>query len=181
MQPTVWHMRLVVGTSVVYPGHGVGRIVTRQKRLDRGAMRDVVVLELSDGLLVTLPLARARELLRPPLSQTDLCQVRETLGLVPPPNEDGWMKRRKDTELKLTQGDPIGLAEVVRDGALRERRALAKPRGSILSASERALNTRARRLLTGEIGLAIDVEPAEADAWINEHLNPSAVPTVGQG
>lgn len=159
-------MRLAVGTSVVYPGHGVGRILTRQK--------DEVVLELSNGLRVTLPIERARGLLRPPLAQTDLCQVQETLRLVPPPNEDNWAKRKKDTELKLTHGDPIGLAEVVRDGALRERRLLARQSGSFLSASERSLNTRARRLLTGEIGLANDLEPAEAEAWIDEQLNQSA-------
>jgi RNA polymerase-interacting CarD/CdnL/TRCF family regulator len=166
-------MRLTVGTIVVYPGHGAGRILTREKQLDRGAVRDVVVLELSHGLLVTLPLERARGLLRPPLSQTDLRRVQETLRLAPPPSEDGWLKRRKDTQLKLAHGGPIELAEVVRDGALRKRTLLTKQPGSFLSASERALNTRARQLLTSEIGLANDLEPAEADAWINEQLNPT--------
>ena len=135
-------------------------------------MRDVVVLELSDGLLVTLPLELARGLLRPPLSETDLLLVQETLRLAPPLSEDSWLKRTKDTKLKLTRGDPIGLAEVVRDGALRQRRLLAKKGGAFLSSSERALYTRARRLLAGEVGLANELDPAEAEAWITEQLDP---------
>lgn len=137
-------------------------------------MRDVVVLELCEGLLVTLPVELARRLLRPPLSQADLCRVQETLRLAPPPCEDGWLKRRKDAQLKLTHGSPVELAEVVRDSALREQRLLASKGGAFLSTSERALYTRARRLLAGEIGLANDLEPAEADAWINEQLDPTS-------
>lgn len=166
--------RLRVGAVVVHPGHGAGRILAREKRQDRGAVRNVVVLELCDGLLVTLPVELARRVLRSPLSQADLFRVQETLRLAPLPSEDGWLKRRRDTQLKLTRGSPIELAEVVRDGALRQQRLLASKRGAFLSASERALYTRARRLLAGEIGLVNDLEPAEADAWIDEQLDPTS-------
>ena len=76
--------------------------------------------------------------------------------------------------MKLSGGDPLGLAEVVRDGALRERRLIAKRTGSQLSPSERDLYMRARRLLSGAIGLAHGLEPAEADAWIEEQLAATA-------
>jgi RNA polymerase-interacting CarD/CdnL/TRCF family regulator len=72
--------------------------------------------------------------------------------------------------VKLAGGDPLGLAEVVRDSALRARRLIAKHNGSQLSPSERDLYMRARRLLSGEIGLAHGLEPLEADAWIDEQL-----------
>jgi RNA polymerase-interacting CarD/CdnL/TRCF family regulator len=67
-------------------------------------------------------------------------------------------------------GDPLGLAEVVRDGARRQRRLIAKRNGSQLSPSERDLYIRARKLLSGEIGVVQGLEPAEADAWIEEQL-----------
>ncbi len=139
-----------------------------------GAAQEVLVLELADGLSVTLPLGRARELLRPLLSKADLRRVQATLREEHTLSEDVWPKRRKDTQAKLKDGDPLGLAEVVRDCARRELRLRAKHTGSQLSPSERALYLRARRLLTGEIGLARGLEPAEADAWIEEQLATTA-------
>jgi CarD family transcriptional regulator len=167
-------VRLAVGVAVVYPAYGVGHVVAREKRMVQGAMREVLVLDLADGLSVTLPVERARGLLRPLLSETELRGVQETLRQDHTPSEDVWLKRRKDTQIKLAGGDPLGLAEVVRDGAHRERRLMAKRNGSQLSPGERDLYVRARRLLSGEIGLAHGLEPVEADAWIQEQLAPAA-------
>jgi CarD family transcriptional regulator len=163
-------VRFGVGDVVVYPTHGVGHVVARERRMVQGAMQEVVVLELADGLSVTLPIERARNLLRPLLSKTDLRRVQERLREDHTFSEDVWLKRRKDTQVKLAGGDPLGLAEVVRDGALRERRLIAKGNGPQLSPSERDLYMRARRLLSGEIGLAQGLEPVEADAWIEQQF-----------
>jgi RNA polymerase-interacting CarD/CdnL/TRCF family regulator len=46
----------------------------------------------------------------------------------------------------------------------------AKRTASQLSPGERTLYLRARRLLSGEIGLARGLEPDEADAWIENQL-----------
>ncbi len=167
-------VRLVVGDAVVYRAHGAGHVAARETRLVLGAEQETLVLELADGLSVTLPLERARELLRPPLSEGDLRRVQKTLREDHTLSEDVWPKRRKDTQAKLKGGDPFGLAEVVCDGARREQRLSAKHTASQLSPSERDLYKRARRLLSAEIGLARDLEPAEADAWIEEQL---AAPT----
>jgi RNA polymerase-interacting CarD/CdnL/TRCF family regulator len=64
---------------VVYGAHGVGHIVARERRMVLGAVQEVLVLELAEGLSVTLPAGRARELLRPLLSEGDLRRVQETL------------------------------------------------------------------------------------------------------
>jgi CarD family transcriptional regulator len=163
-------VKLAVGDAVVYPGYGVGRVLAREQRMVQGAMEEVLVLGLPEGLSVTLPVQRARGLLRPLLSETDLGRVQEALREVHAPSDDRWLKRRKETQLKLTGGDPLELAEVVRDGALRERRLIARHNGSQLSPGERDLYKRARRLLSGEIGLAHGLDPVEADAWIEEQL-----------
>ena len=167
-------MRLAVGDVVVYAAHGVGHVVVRERRVVLGAIEEIVVLELADGLSVTLPVERARALLRPLLSEADLRRVQETLREDDTLSDDVWLKRRKDTQVKVAGGDPLGLAEVVRDGARRERRLIAKRTGSQLSPSERDLYIRARRLLSDEIGVAHGLEPAEADAWIEEQLAPTA-------
>jgi len=167
-------VRLAVGDVVVYAGHGVGAVVAREGRMVQGAVREVLVLDLADGLTVTLPVERARNVLRPLLSEADLCRVQAALSEDHTLSEDVWLKRRKDTQVKLAGGDPLGLAEVVRDGALRERRLIAKRNGSQLSPGEKGLYLRARRLLSGEIGLAHGLEPVEADAWIEEQLAAAA-------
>lgn len=167
-------MRLAVGDVVVYPSHGVGRVVAREQRMVLDDVREVVVLDLVDGLSVTLPVAHARKVLRPLLSEADLRLVQKTLSANHPPSEEAWLKRRKQAQEKMAGGDPLGLAEVVRDGALRERRLRAKGNGSLLSAGERAIYTKARRLLSGEIGLASGLEPVEADAWIDRQLGTPA-------
>jgi CarD family transcriptional regulator len=167
-------VRLRVGDVVVYAAHGVGHVVAREKRVVLGGMQEILVLELADGLSVTLPIERARELLRPLLTEADLRRVQKMLREDHTPSEDVWLKRRRDTQGKVVGGDPLGLAEVVRDGALRERRLIAKRTGSQLSPNERDLYMRARRLLSGEIGLAHGLEPAEADAWIEEQLAATA-------
>ena len=155
----------------MYGAHGVGRVASREKRLVLGAAQEILVLELADGLSVTLPIERARELLRPLLGKADLRLVQETLREDHTLSEDVWLKRRKDTQVKVAGGDPLGLAEVVRDCVRRQQRLIGKRTGSQLSPSERDLYRRARRLLSGEIGLARGLEPAEADAWIEEQLD----------
>lgn len=167
-------MRLAVGDVVVYPSHGGGSVVAREQRLVLGDLREVVVLDLVDGLTVTLPVEQARKVLRPLLSEADLQLVQKTLRENQPPSHETWLKRRKDAEVKMAGGDPLGLAEVVRDGALRQRRLRAKGNGSLLSAGERAIYVKARRLLSGEIGLANGLEPVEADAWIDLQLDAAA-------
>jgi CarD family transcriptional regulator len=171
-------VRLTVGDVVVYPAHGVGRVVARERR--PGTAQEILVLELADGLSVTLPVERARELLRPLLSEADLDRVQRTLREQHTRTEDAWLKRRKDTKLKLAGGDPLGLAEVVRDGALRQQKLLARRTGSQLSPSERDLYTRARRLLSAEIGLVRGLELAAADAWIEEQLGGQDANRVGR-
>ncbi len=65
------------------------------------------------------------------------------------------------------------LAEVIRDSARREWTLPAKGTKSQLSPGERALFVKARELLSNEIALVRGVEPAEANAWIDEQLTPT--------
>ena len=168
-------MRLAVGEVVVYAAYGVGRIVAREKRVSVGAEKEIVVLELAQGLTVTLPLERAYRQLRPPVDEADMRRVQQTLREAGTLSSDVWLKRRRAVQAKLKGGDPVELAEVVRDGAQRVRAMAVRPSKSQaqLSTGERDLYVRARQLLAEEIRVVRGVEKADADAWIEEQLRPT--------
>lgn len=163
-------MKLAVGDVVVYGTHGIGRIAAREQKVVLGATQEVIVLELADGLTVTLPLARAQEQLRPLASEADMDRVRKTLREDRVLSNDPWLSRRRDTLAKLTGGDPVELAEIVGDGAQRERARRAKGDKPQLSTGEREIFVKARNLLAGEIARARGIQQAEADGWIDDQL-----------
>jgi CarD family transcriptional regulator, regulator of rRNA transcription len=163
-------VRLAVGDMVVYASHGAGHVAARERRIVLGTPQEVIVLALAGGLSVELPMERAHELLRPLASEADMSRVQKTLGADDAANRDSWLKRRRDSQAKLTGGDPIELAEIIRDSANRESTLPAKTQ---LSPGERDLFVKARQLLSTEIALARGVEPAEANAWIDEQLTRS--------
>jgi CarD family transcriptional regulator len=163
-------MKLEVGDRVVYGNHGVGRIVARRVQDVLGRAQEVVVVELDDELTVTLPVDRAQSQLRPLVSGADLKRVREALRGDVELSTDNWLSRRNETLKKLTAGSPVALAEIVSEGAQRERSRRDQGARSQLSPAEKEVFGKARSLLSGEIALALDLEPAAAEGWIDRHL-----------
>jgi CarD family transcriptional regulator len=159
-------VKFEVGDLVVYGTHGIGRIIARKN----GASGDLVVIAFEDGLTVTLPLERARQILRPLADEAELVRVRDALRNDPELSVAPWLARRRETLEKLTEGNLVQLAEIVSEGVRRERMRLAKGNKSPLSTGEKELFNRARRLLSEEIAQALDLEQSAADGWINEQL-----------
>lgn len=163
-------MRLAVDDLVVYGNHGIGRVAARRKQEMLGERQEVVVIEL-EQLTVTLPLTLARTQLRPLADKADLRRVGVALRDDEELNTRNWLSRRRDTLEKLIGGTPVELAQIISEGAQRER--LRSSRGGTkgqLSLSERQLYTKARLLLANEVALALDIQPAAADTWIDGHL-----------
>jgi RNA polymerase-interacting CarD/CdnL/TRCF family regulator len=127
-------VRLAVGDMVVYASHGAGHVAARERRVVLGKQQEMIVLALAGGLSVELPMERAHELLRPLASEADMSRVQRTLGADHAASGDPWLKRRRESQAKLTGGDPIELAEIIRDSAHRESTLRAK---SQLSPGER--------------------------------------------
>jgi CarD family transcriptional regulator len=160
---------LAVGDRVVYASHGVGQVTVRETRETVDADAEVVVVELREGLSVTLPLERALEYLRPVSSEVEIVGVQNVLrGSVPP--EQPWRSRLRGALEKVAVGDVVSLAEVVRDVAWREHELKERGNGSVLSLAERNLYRKARCLLADEIGMSRGVDSTEADAWIDRQL-----------
>ena len=163
-------VELAVGDLVVYGNHGIGRVAARRKQEMLGERQEVVVIEL-EQLTVTLPLTLARTQLRPLADKADLRRVGVALRDDEELNTRNWLSRRRDTLEKLIGGTPVELAQIISEGAQRER--LRSSRGGTkgqLSLSERQLYTKARLLLANEVALALDIQPAAADTWIDGHL-----------
>jgi RNA polymerase-interacting CarD/CdnL/TRCF family regulator len=163
-------MRLDVGDVVVYGCHGVGRVAAS----DGGAAEQtILVLEFEAGLRVSLPVARARESLRPLSNQRELAQVERTLRADATPDQEQWSQRFRATREKLTEGHATGLAEIVRDSIHRQRR-----RGAVASPAEQELYLKARRLLASEIGASRGIDQLDADDWITEQIEQSDGPVA---
>ena len=153
---------------VVYSAYGVGRVATRETQVGSG--QEVIVLELADGLRVSLPIDRANEQLRSLASEADLERVQETLRHERTVSTGPWLSRQRESRAKLTSGDPVDLAEIVRDGASRQELLTAKGAKAQLSEGERRLFAKARQLLADEIA-QVRGQPADAaDDWIGEQL-----------
>ena len=163
-------MKLAVGDVVVYGNHGVGFIAARKTQAILGTKQEVVVVQLEGDLTVTLPLELARGHLRPPASEADIRRVGEALREDGELSSDPWLSRRTRTLEKLTGANPVQLAEIVSEGAQRERLRLAKGSKPQLSSGEREIFTKARKLLSVEVAFALGMQPAAADGWIDEQL-----------
>jgi len=160
-------VKLAVGDVVVYGAHGAGTVETRETRSVHGELQTTVVVALAGGLRVHLPLALAQEQLRALVDEAGLASVEQVLRDAPTRSGESWLKRRREALAKL--GDTIGLAEVIRDGHIRET-APARGLGSGLAPSEHELVRRARGLLTSEIALARNVPVADAEDWLDRQL-----------
>jgi RNA polymerase-interacting CarD/CdnL/TRCF family regulator len=162
---------LVVGDVVVYASHGIGCVEAR--RTGGGHLPEVVVLAFESGLRVTLPVARARGVLRSLSGERELEDVRRTLRADPAPSIEPWSRRFRSTREKVTGGEVTNLAEVVRDGLQRERQLVAGGRATA-APSERGLYLQARKLLAAEIALSRGIDEVEADVWIVEQIDGQA-------
>ena len=166
-------MQLAVGDVVVYPAYGVGRIVAREQRRGDGSKVDVVVIEFVDDLTVSLPLERAKDQLRLPVSEADLRQVQAVLREERAVSTAPWLTRQRESHAKLADGDPVSLAEIVRDGATRQQLLTLKGAKTQLSDGEKRLFGKARQLLAREIAHVRGLATNDADDWIGRQLGHS--------
>eukprot|EP01026_Neomeris_dumetosa_P052610 TRINITY_DN46647_c0_g1_i4.p2 TRINITY_DN46647_c0_g1~~TRINITY_DN46647_c0_g1_i4.p2 ORF type:complete len:169 (+),score=11.83 TRINITY_DN46647_c0_g1_i4:519-1025(+) len=105
------------GEFVVYPTHGVGKIVGVEAQEIAGHTLKVIVIDFEkDRMTLRVPTAKARTSGLRPLSNKKQMQaaltklrgrsrVRRTM----------WSRRAQEYEAKINSGDPVSIAEVVRD------------------------------------------------------------------
>ena len=102
---------------VVYPAHGVGRIVSIEEQDIAGLTIEVFVISFDkDKLKVSVPTHKATEVGMRSLSTPDVVsQAMKTLRGKAKVKRAMWSRRAQEYEQKIHSGDLISIAEVVRD------------------------------------------------------------------
>jgi len=150
-------MAFKVGDHVVYPHHGAAVIERKEKKKVFGEEAEYLVLRMAHGdLMLSVPADKAEEVgMRPPISKEDVEELFQVLAKRDVREPSNWSRRFKNHQEKLKTGDVYQVAEVVRNLSLRE-----SAKG--LSAGEKAMLERARRILVSELSIAMKVTEDEA-------------------
>ena len=106
-----------IGEVVVYPKHGVGEI-NRIETMEVSSIKTkfyVVKMEQAK-LTIRVPLEKQDEVgLRKISSKKTVDEVFKVLKLKPKIRRIMWSRRAQEYETKIFSGDPVKIAEVVRD------------------------------------------------------------------
>ena len=154
-----------VGDKVVYPHHGAGTVVKKEKREVLGEKREYLTIKiLHNDMTVNVPAENAEKVgLRKVIGEDMVKVVVKALtggGTQMPKN---WNRRFKHNRDKMKTGDILELAEVVRNLSLRDRE-----KG--LSTGEKQMFVKAKKILASELMYAKDMDEEEAAAWLDDVL-----------
>ncbi|MBL8674889.1 MAG: CarD family transcriptional regulator [Rhodospirillales bacterium] len=105
------------GDFVVYPAHGVGRVVDIEAMKIAGTTIDVFVMSFEqDRMTLRVPVAKAKfSGLRKLSSRKIMDSALTTLKGRGRISRAMWNRRAQEYEAKINSGDPVSIAEVVRD------------------------------------------------------------------
>ena len=105
------------GDHIVYPAHGVGRVMGVEKQSVAGIDLDVFVISFEqDKMTLRVPTAKARSCgMRPLASAAVVTEALKTLQGRARIKRTMWSRRAQEYEAKINSGDLISIAEVVRD------------------------------------------------------------------
>jgi CarD family transcriptional regulator len=162
-----------VGDKVVYPHHGAGTVVKREKREVLGEKREYLTIKiLHNDMTVNVPADNAERVgLRKVIDEEAVKKVVKYLtsgGTEMPKN---WNRRFKHNRDKMKTGDIYELAEVVRNLALRDGE-----KG--LSTGEKQMYVKAKKILASELMYAKTMSEEEALEWLEETLTEGAKPKL---
>jgi CarD family transcriptional regulator len=102
---------------VVYPAHGVGKIVSIEEQMIAGLTLELFVISFEkDKMTLRVPTNRATEIGMRSLSSPDIVtKALETLKGKARVKRAMWSRRAQEYEQKINSGDLLSIAEVVRD------------------------------------------------------------------
>lgn len=156
------------GEQIVYPAHGVGKIVRLEHQEVAGAKLELyVVFFEKDKMTLRVPVPKAkavgmRKLANDETLDRALTIVRGRARV----KRTMWSRRAQEYEAKINSGDLLSIAEVVRDLFRSE----AQPEQSY---SERQLYEAALDRMTREIAAVAKISETEAVQKIEENLAKS--------
>ena len=154
-----------VGDKVVYPHHGAGKVLKKEKQEMIGEVREYLTIKiLHNDMTVMVPSDSAgraglRRVIGEPEVERVLAVLRDDMSQMP----KNWNRRFKHNRDKMKTGDIFELAEVVRNLAIRDFQ-----KG--LSTGEKQMFTRAKKILASELMYALDMEEKDAEDYLDDLL-----------
>ena len=158
-------MKFKKGDTVIYPQHGACIVHGIKRMRAFGSVQEYLILKtVINEMTLSVPTAMVSTVgVRPPVSKSELEDLRSVLSKADPRVPANWSRRFKNHQEKLKSGDVYQVAEVVRNLAARDR-------DSALSAAEKTMYDRARINLISEISPALKVSPEAAEVWLDNAL-----------
>jgi CarD family transcriptional regulator len=158
-----------VGDYVVYPKHGVGRVVELQSTDIAGMQLELYVLRFEkEKMTLRVPTNKAESVgMRKLSSDKTMAEAMATLKGKPKVKRTMWSRRAQEYEAKINSGDLVSIAEVTRDLF----RADDQPEQSY---SERQIFEAASSRLARELAAVEQVDEPAALEKILEILNKAA-------
>jgi CarD family transcriptional regulator len=157
-----------VGDNVVYPHHGAGKVLKKEKKEIFGEKREYLTIKiLHNDMTVMVPCDSAGKAgLRRVIDEPTVKKVLKVLADDVSEMPKNWNRRFKHNRDKIKTGDIYELAEVVRNLAIREAE-----KG--LSTGEKQMFTRAKKILASELMYALEMEEDQAEDHLDGLLSRS--------
>jgi len=158
-------MAFEIGETVVYPHHGAAFIEDISTKTIRGEEKLYLTLRVMQGdLVIQVPADKVEDVgVRDVSNDSQLEKVFSVLRADQVEEPSNWSRRYKANSEKLTSGDVVKVAEVVRDLTRRDS-------GRGLSAGEKRMLSQARQILGSEVALAKDVSEEGALELLDQIL-----------
>ena len=156
----------VTGEYVVYPAHGVGKIADVTKQTVAGTELELIVVNFDkDKMTLRVPMAKAATAgLRKISSAETIADAMNTLKGKAKVKKVMWSRRAQEYESKINSGNPVAIAEVIRD--LHRNENLAEQ-----SYSERQIYEQALDRLSNEYAVFENISTADATQKILDILS----------
>ena len=154
-----------VGDYVVYPKHGVGRVIELQNEEIAGMQLELYVLRFEkERMTLRVPVNKVESIgMRKLSSDKTLKEALDTLTQKPKVKRTMWSRRAQEYEAKINSGDLAYISEVVRD----LYRSEDQPEQSY---SERQLFEQAMDRMSREIAAVKKLTLTEAEQLIIKNL-----------
>ena len=116
-------MKFKKGDTVIYPQHGACIVHGIKRMKVFGTVQEYLILKtVINEMTLSVPTAMASKVgVRPPVSKSELEDLRSVLSKPDPRVPANWSRRFKNHQEKLKSGDVYQVAEVVRNLAARDR------------------------------------------------------------
>lgn len=154
---------------IVYPSHGVGRVCSVETEVIAGMELEMYVVSFeNERLTLRVPVAKAAKAGMRKLSSKEKIQsALEALKIKTRPRRSVmWSRRAQEYEAKINSGDPVAIAEVVRE--------LHRAEDAEQSYSERQMYRAALERLAREVAAIDKVDEAEATRRLEKVLSAAA-------